>query len=92
MSGIVIGILLSSIVWWCCRRFRNRKPERNPEGHANEIDTTYEELDLEKMNTEDNYQSSRVNTARNDTTNGEESAYTDLSKTRDEENHYQSLS
>ena len=34
---------------------------RNPEPKTTEVDTTYQELDLSKMNTEDNYQSLRVN-------------------------------
>ena len=47
---------------------------------------------LSKMNKEDNYQSLRENVARiNDVTNDHESTYTELSKTRDVENNYQSL-
>ena len=60
MSGIIIGILLSYIV--CCSRrrwLRNRKPEQNPAAQTTEADTTYQALDLTKMNTEDNYQSLR---------------------------------
>jgi hypothetical protein len=91
VSGIVIGILLPYIVWCSHRKFRNRKPERNPEPKTTEADTTYQELDLTKMNKEDNYQSLRVTAARNEAANDEESTYTELSKTRDEENKYQSL-
>ena len=45
------------------------------------------------MNKEDNYyQSLRGNVPRiNDVTNDDESTYTELSKTRDVENNYQSL-
>ena len=45
------------------------------------------------MNQEDNYQSLRRNVSRiNDVTNDEdESTYTELSKTRDVEDNYQSL-
>ena len=88
VSGIIVGILLSCIVWCSHRRwFRNRKPERNPEPQTNEVDTTYQELDLTKMNKEDNYQSLKVNAASND----DDSTYTELNKTRDVENNYQSL-
>ncbi len=88
VSGIVIGILLSYIVS-CSRRrwFRNRKPERNPEPQPTKVDTTYQELDLTKMNKEDNYQSLRVNAASDD----DDSTYTQLNKTRDVEDNYQSL-
>ena len=87
MSGIIIGILLSHIVSCFRRKFRSRKPESNPEPKSTEVDTTYQELDLSKMNTEDNYQSLRVNAASND----EESTYTELNKIRDVEDNYQSL-
>ena len=70
---------------------RNRGPQLNPEPKTTEADTTYQELDLSKMNTEDNYQSLRVNAASNDAVNDDEFTYTELSKTRDEENKYQSL-
>ena len=89
VSGFILGILFSYIVS-CSRRrwFRNRKPEPK----TTEVDTTYQELDLSKMNTEDNYQSLRVNAERNDAAaNDDDSTYTELSKTRDVENNYQSL-
>jgi peptidoglycan/LPS O-acetylase OafA/YrhL len=56
VSGFILGILFSYIVS-CSRRrwFRNRNPEPKTTG----VDTTYQELDLSKMNTEDNYQSLR---------------------------------
>ena len=44
------------------------------------------------MNQEDNYQSLRENVATiDDVTNNDESTYTELSKTRDVEDNYQSL-
>ncbi|CAB3986170.1 contactin-3-like isoform X2 [Paramuricea clavata] len=56
VSGFIVGILFSYIVWFSCRRwFRNK----NPEAQRTEVDTTYQELDISKMNTEDNYQSLR---------------------------------
>ena len=92
VSGIIIGVLLSYIAHCSHRRwFRNRKPERNSDELPTEADSTYQELDLSKMNQEDNYQSLRGNVARmNDATNNDESTYTVLSKTRDVDN-YQSL-
>ncbi len=88
VSGIIIGILFSYIVS-CSRRrwFRNRKPQRTPEPQPTAVDTTYQELDLTKMNKEDNYQSLRVNVASTD----DDSTYTQLSKIRDVEDNYQSL-
>ncbi|CAB4008681.1 B-cell receptor CD22-like, partial [Paramuricea clavata] len=70
---------------------RDKGPQLNPEPKRTEADTTYQGLDLSKMNTEDNYQSLRVNAASNQAANVDESTYTELSKTRDEENKYQSL-
>ena len=72
--------------------FRKTKPKGNPDEQPTEADSTYQELDLSKMNQEDDYQSLRGNVARiNDVTNDDESTYTELSKTRDVENKYQSL-
>ena len=89
VSGIIIGILLSYIASCCRRKFRSRKPHSNPEPKTTEIDTTdYQELDLSKMNTEDNYQSLRVNAA---STDEEDSTYTELNKTNDVENNYTNL-
>ena len=93
VSGIIIGLFIAYILL-CVRRrfFRNRKPKRNPEQQTTEVDTTYQELDLSKMNTEDNYQSLRVNSASNDALNDDDSTYTELNKgARDDENNYQSL-
>ena len=92
VSGIFIGLFLAYILL-CVRRrwFRNRKSKRNPEPQKSEADTTYQELDLTKMNTEENYQSLRVNAASNDVANDDDSTYTELNKTRDVENNYQSL-
>ena len=94
VCGIIIGVLLTYIAQCSYRRwFRKRKPKRNPDEQPTEADSTYQELDLSKMNQEDNYQSLRGNVARiNDATNDDESTYTELSKTRDAEDNYQSLS
>ncbi|CAB4020569.1 Hypothetical predicted protein, partial [Paramuricea clavata] len=86
VSGIMIGTLLSYIVFCSRRKFRSRKPQSNPEPKTTEADTTY-------INTEDNYQSFRVNAASYDAGNGagngagndDDSTYTDLNKTRDVE-------
>ena len=92
VSGIIIGILVCYIVWCSCRRWlKNRRPQSNPEAQTTEPDTTYQELNLSKMNTEENYQSLRVNAASYDVPTDDDSTYTELSKSRDEENKYQSL-
>ena len=96
VSGNIIGLFLAYIIW-CSRRrwFRHKKSERYSEPKTSEVDTTYEELDFSKMNKEDNYQSLIVNAANNDDGNDDgnddDSTYTKLSKTRDVENNYQSL-
>ena len=107
VSGMTFGILLSCIV--CCyhrRSFSNKNPghekteldrsskiERNREKESAETDSTYQELDLTKMNNEDAYQSLNVkgNTGDNDAENGDDSAYTELSIIRDVESCYESL-
>ena len=95
VCGIIIGILFSYIVSCSCRRWfrnRNRKPEQQP----TEADTTYQELDLTKLNAEENYQSLKVNNVSYDAgkraaNDDDSSTYTELNKTRDMENNYQSL-
>ena len=89
VSGIIIGLFLAFIIWCLHRRqvVINKNSQRDPEPQATNVDSTYQELDLSKMNTQDNYQSLKVNAA----TNEDDSTYTTLSKTRDEENNYQSL-
>ena len=88
MSGVIIGLLLACILLCACRRrFKNSKPERKPESETTQVDPTYQELDLTTMNKEDNYQSLRVNAASND----DDSTYTELKKTSDVEDNYQSL-
>ena len=57
VSVIFIGVLCYII---CCFRHRcrkSKKPKRKLESRANEVDLTYQELDLTKMDREDNYQS-----------------------------------
>ena len=61
-SGVVFGYLLSYIVSCSRRKFRGIKPRQsNPEPSKSQVDKTYQELDLTKLNTEDNYQSLTVN-------------------------------
>ena len=93
VSGFIAGILFSYIFWYSHRRwFRSKKPKRNPDEQPTKADSTYQELNLSKMNQEDNYQSLRGNVARiDDVTNDDESAYTELSKTIDVDENYQSL-
>ena len=90
VSGIIVGILFTNIVSCTRRQFRRTKPQPNPELQT-EVDTTYQELDLAKMNAEDNYQSLRVNSASNEASNNDDSNYAELSQIRDVENNYQSL-
>ncbi|XP_028413756.1 uncharacterized protein LOC114536598 [Dendronephthya gigantea] len=90
VSGIVIGILLSNIVSYSRRKLFTQ-PERTPEVQKTTEDSTYQELDLKKMNKEDNYQSLSGNAGRNDGVNNDESNYTELNKVRDIESNYQSL-
>ena len=89
VAGIIIGILFSYIVSCCCRKFGSRKPQSCPESRTCEVDSTYQELDVSKLNTEDNYQSLRVDVAIKK--NGDDSNYSELTKIRDVENNYQSL-
>ena len=91
VAGIIIGILFSYIVSCSRRKLRSRKPQSSPEPQECEVDSTYQELDLAKMNEQDNYQSLRMDVAFNNTTNGDDSNYSELSSTRDVENNYQSL-
>ncbi len=71
--------------------FKNKKRGPYPEAQTTHVDTTYQVLDLSKMNKEDNYQSLRVTAANNDAVNDDESTYSELNKVRDVENNYQSL-
>ena len=92
VSGMIIGIIFSFIFVYSRRKFRRKKPlQSNPKTPASQVDLTYQELDLKKMNKEENYQSLKVNATRNDGWNNGESTYTDLTKTREVENNYQSL-
>ncbi len=85
-----MGILTSCIVVCCCRSFSHRKPQTNPQPQAPRDSSIYQELDLNKMNSEENYQVLRQNVTNNEP--GIESVYMDLNQTaRDDENHYQTL-
>ena len=94
VSGIFIGIIFSYITW-CSRRCysKNRKPTQNSERQTADADSVYQEVDLSKMNVEDNNQSQKGNaTTIREVANDEYSElYIDLSKVRDDENKYQSL-
>ena len=91
VAGIIIGILFSYIIFCSRRKFKSSNTESSNEPRTNEVDTTYQELDLTKMNKEDNYESLRVNAVSDNVANEDDSNYTDLSKTRDVENTYQCL-
>ena len=107
VSGIIIGILFSYVFFRFyrrCLRSKNREAQvinlstrnknlTNPEAETNEADSTYQELDLTKMNQEDNYQSldMKGNTEIYDAGDRDESTYTELDSVRDAENNYESL-
>ena len=94
VSGVIIGILVGYIAWFSHRRwFSKRKAERTSYQQPTEAESTYEELDLSKMNTEDNYQALRGNIVKIDdaVNNDDDCTYTELNKIRDVENNYQSL-
>ena len=67
--------------------------QTNPEAETVEADSTYQQLDLTKVNKEDNYQSLIVkgNTSSYNADNNDDSNYTELNKVRGVENNYQSL-
>ena len=70
------------------------KSQTNPEAETNEGDSTYQQLNLTKMNQEDHYQSldMKGNTEIYDAEDRDESTYTELDSVRDAENNYESLS
>jgi uncharacterized protein YpmB len=75
-SGVIIGILLSYIILSFRRKFGSKNTQSNPEPQTTGVDPTYQELDLTKMNKEDNYQSLRAIAASNDVANDDDSTYT----------------
>ncbi len=90
VAGFIMGILTSCIVMCCCRLFSRRKPQTNSQPQAPRDSSIYQELDLNKMNSEDNYQVLRQNVTNSEP--GNESVYMDLNQTaRDDDNQYQSL-
>ncbi|XP_046857966.1 uncharacterized protein LOC124451392 [Xenia sp. Carnegie-2017] len=90
-SGIIVGILVSILIVFQYRRHwfsRNCQQFQSPsEVRINSVDTTYQELDLLKINKEDNYQSLRPEDDRIDKTYQE----LDISKRNIENNNYESL-
>ena len=87
VSGFIMGILTSCIVVCCCRLFSRRKHQSNPQPQAPKDSSIYQELNVNKINSEDNYQALRLNHEPEN-----ESVYMDLNQTtRDDENHYQTL-
>ena len=93
MSAFIIGILISCIAFCFFFKFKSRKSQLSGESLKCQVDKTYQELDLSKMNTE-NYQTLTLGvgvTARNDSVNEDDSTYTELSQTRNVEANYQTL-
>jgi hypothetical protein len=92
ISGLIMGILISYIGVCCRRRFSTRKHQSNPEPQAPKDSSIYQELDLTKMNSEDNYQSLMVNSTNNQPEREAVHVYMDLNQgTRDDDNQYQKL-
>ncbi|XP_046858292.1 uncharacterized protein LOC124451714 isoform X2 [Xenia sp. Carnegie-2017] len=90
-SGIIVGVFVSILFflryrqhWLSKKRHQCQSPS---EVRKNSVDTTYQELDLSKMNKEDNYQSLRPKDDTVDTTYEE----LDISKRNIEDNNYESL-
>ncbi|XP_046858276.1 uncharacterized protein LOC124451702 [Xenia sp. Carnegie-2017] len=91
-SGIIVGILVSILIVFQYRRHwfsKNCQQFQSPsEVRKNSVDTTYQELDLSKINNkEDNYQSLRPKDDTVDKTYQE----LDISKMNIEDNNYESL-
>lgn len=94
VCGFIFGILVSYILRCFLRKLGSQNPptQSDPFPHKTEENSTYQELDMSKMNTEDNYQSLRGDVAKiQNAPNDDDSTYTELSKTRDVESNYQSL-
>ena len=94
VSGIIVGILVAYTAWFSHHCwFTKRKAEQTSYQQPTEAESTYQELDLSKMNTEDSYQPLRGNILRIDdaVNNDDDSTYTELNKIKDVENNYQSL-
>ena len=95
ISGIVVCIFVFYIVRRSRRRwFKRRKPEAKPEKTVD--DSIYQDLDLTKMGTEDNYQSLTGNVARRNKVADDDyespDDYQDLDVTKmNTEDNYQSL-
>ncbi|XP_046858263.1 carcinoembryonic antigen-related cell adhesion molecule 6-like [Xenia sp. Carnegie-2017] len=90
-SGIILGIFVSILFflryrqhWFNKKRQQFQSP---PEVRKNPVDSTYQELDLLKMNKEDNYQSLRPKDETVDKTYQE----LDISKMNIEDSNYESL-
>ena len=83
---------------YCRRRFKGREsPQKaSSDPQPSNKSSIYQDLDLTKMKSEDNYQSLKGNYARNeptpDATPEHDPTYTELSKRRDDEDDYQTLS
>ena len=83
--GFIMGILTSFIVVCCCLQFSHRRHQSNPQPQAPRDSSIYQELNLGKMNSEDNNQALRLNDEPGN-------VYMDLDQTtRNDDNHYQSL-
>lgn len=89
ISGIVVCILIFYIVRrsrrrWFKRRKRDVKPQKTD-------DSIYHDLDLTKMNREDNYQSLKGNAGRINKVTDDDYQNIDVRKMMDNEDNHQSL-
>ena len=65
--GLITGVLVSYVLVYCRRRFRNRKsPQKPSDAQPSNNTSIYQDLDLTTMTSEDNYQSLRGDYARNE--------------------------
>ena len=85
ISGMVVCIFVFYIVRRSRRRwFERRKLEAKPEKTVD--DSIYQDLDLTKMGTEDNYQSLTGNVARISEDAGDDYQNVDVRKTKEQDN------
>ena len=91
ITGIIAVICLSKIALCIRRKCTSKKHQSDNEPQIPEANITYQQLDISKINKEDNYQPLTAIAGIQHNTSDEDSNYTELSQTRDEENIYQSL-
>ena len=92
LSGIIIGIPISYIVWRFYPRWvKNSKPNRNRDGQQKEADAVYQELNLPTLKIGNSSSLTGNASSMYEAVDDSDSNYAALSKIRDPENVYQSL-